>query len=338
MPWKGEKSPYRIWLSEVILQQTQVSRGIIYYNRFLERFPTVRDLAEAHIDEVIKYWEGLGYYSRARNLHHTAGVIFNSYGGIFPADYKELLKLKGIGPYTAAAIASFAYGIPEAAVDGNVYRVLSRYFSIQEPIDSTSGKKRFKDLANACLEPTDPGRYNQAIIDFGAIQCKPGNPDCRNCALQSGCQAFTAEIVSRLPVKAKKMVKTTRFLNFIVLNHQGKLLVRRREERDIWQHLYEFPLVETPTSSSWEAIHHEACQKGWWNQNGAELVRRAGPYKQTLTHQQIRAEFWIVEVSTLSDVLDSSYQKIQVENIDEIAFPGIIHCFFEDKTLHLNLF
>ena len=225
MPWKGEKNPYLIWLSEIILQQTRVEQGLPYYERFRENYPTVTDLANAPEDEVMKLWEGLGYYSRARNLHATAKMIDQEMDSIFPTTHAEILKLKGVGPYTAAAIASFAYNLPHAVVDGNVYRVLSRFFGIETPIDSTSGKKEFAQLAQDLIDKKQPGNYNQAIMDFGATHCMPKKPKCSQCLLRKNCKALLNNKVTSLPIKIKKIKKQTRYFNYLVINQNKHCLL-----------------------------------------------------------------------------------------------------------------
>lgn len=245
MPWKHEKDPYKIWLSEIILQQTRVEQGLAYYQRFTEAFPTIRDLARAPEDKVFKLWEGLGYYSRCRNLIATAQLITDQFNGKFPSTYNEILSLKGIGPYTAAAIASFAFDLPYAVLDGNVYRVLSRYTGSDVPIDSTAGKKYFTQLSESLLDRKRPAAWNQAIMDFGAVVCRPRNPDCLNCTLAEGCIAFQTGTTHQLPVKGKTLNRKTRWINYIVASLNGNVLIRKRNGRDIWKDLYEFIPVET---------------------------------------------------------------------------------------------
>src|ERR1700761_3117027 len=246
MPWKGEKNPYRIWLSEVILQQTRVDQGWAYYEKFLEEFPKVHDLAHAPEQKVFKLWEGLGYYNRCRNLIATAKKIDAEYNGEFPNTYEEILALKGIGPYTAAAIAYFAFNLPHAVVDGNVTRVLSRYFAETTPIDTTAGKKLYSNLADALLDRERADLYNQAIMDFGATVCLPRNPLCADCVQREGCQALLKGMTAQLPVKEKNIVKKQRwFYYFIVETADDKVYIRQRAAKDIWESLFEFVLHET---------------------------------------------------------------------------------------------
>lgn len=245
MPWKREKDPYKIWLSEIILQQTRVEQGLGYYQRFVGAFPKITDLANAPEDKVFKLWEGLGYYSRCRNLITTAKLVTEKFNGKFPSSYEEILALKGVGPYTAAAIASFAFNLPYAVLDGNVFRVLARYMGADLPIDSTAGKKYFTQLSNELLDKKQPAKWNQAIMDFGAIVCKPRNPDCLRCLLAERCTAFRTGTVEQLPVKEKQLVRKTRWLNYIVASFGGRTYIRKRTGRDIWKDLYEYIPVET---------------------------------------------------------------------------------------------
>lgn len=246
LPWRKTKDPYRIWLSEIMLQQTRVVQGSPYYEKFITHFPTIFDLAKADEENVLKLWQGLGYYSRAKNLHQTAKTIAFDYKGNFPDDYNGLLKLKGVGDYTASAIASICFGEPCAVVDGNVYRVLGRYFAVDTPINSSQGISLFKKLANQLIDKEQPATYNQAIMDFGALQCKPKNPDCERCIFADSCLAFAQKKVAELPVKINKTKIRKRFFNYLVVfDKQQKTLLNKRLEKDIWQGLFEFPLVET---------------------------------------------------------------------------------------------
>ena len=248
LPWRDTKDPYRIWISEIILQQTRVAQGYDYFVRFMERFPDVFTLAEADEDEVMKHWQGLGYYSRARNLHAAARSMASSGG--FPVTYEGVLALKGVGEYTAAAICSFAYDMPYAVVDGNVYRVLSRWLGIDTPIDSTSGKKEFAQAAQELMDKRRPALYNQAIMDFGALQCTPASPDCLFCPLADSCLALSQGRVDTLPVKQHKTKVTHRFFNYIYVRTGGYTFIRKRTGNDIWKNLYEPLLIETDTDFS----------------------------------------------------------------------------------------
>lgn len=245
LPWRDTKNAYIIWLSEIILQQTRVEQGLPYFHKFLERYKSVTEFADASEDEILKLWQGLGYYSRARNMHATAKIIKNEHNGVFPCNYETLLKLKGVGEYTAAAISSFSANEKHAVVDGNVYRLLSRYFGIETAIDSTIGKKEFKKLAYELLEQAEPFLYNQAVMEFGAIQCKPSSPNCANCPLRLNCYAYQHEMVDKLPVKDKRTKVKERFFNYLVVKDGTKVLLNKRIAKDIWQNMYDFPLIET---------------------------------------------------------------------------------------------
>ncbi len=337
MPWKGEKNPYRVWLSEIILQQTQVAQGWTYYEKFCAQYPSVFELAAAPEDEVLKLWEGLGYYSRARNLHATAKTIVSEYQGQFPSTYEEILTLKGVGPYTAAAISSFAFDLPRAVVDGNVYRVLSRLFGITEPIDSGAGKKTFATLADQLLDRADPARYNQAIIDFGATQCRPKLPLCDACPFQHQCKAFAEQSVEHYPVKAKKLKKRTRYFNYIVLGPPQQFIIQQRVEKDIWQRLYEFPLIESEGDllSQEQLIAHPDLDD--WLEAGARFQRVSKPFQQQLTHQKIIARFWEFHLSELSKTQKSEQILVDRQQRSKFAFPKIIDWYLQDKSLYLEL-
>jgi A/G-specific adenine glycosylase len=335
LPWKGEKDPYRIWLSEIILQQTRVEQGMPYYFRFLEAFPTIVDLANAPDDQVMKLWEGLGYYSRARNLLATARRVANDRKGVFPSEYAEILALPGIGPYTAAAIGSFAFGLPRAVVDGNVYRVLARFFGIATPQDSTEGKKQFQQLAESLLDQNQPGLYNQAIMDFGATFCVPRSPNCGDCPLRERCVAYAQEQVQELPVKTKKIQKKDRYFHYFLLYHQDQVFIRKRTERDIWQDLYEFPMIESPALPIDLAL--PAVQD--WLQGTKVLQRQTSPlFKQILTHQQIIAQFWKLELAVPIPNPTADWQLIEHQSLKQYAFPMVIDLYLAQKNTSLTLF
>ena len=335
MPWKAEKDPYLVWLSEIILQQTRVEQGLPYFNKFKQHYPTVNDLADAPEDELMKLWEGLGYYSRARNLHFSAKYIANELNGHFPSDYTSILKLKGVGPYTAAAIVSFAFNLPKAVVDGNVFRVLSRIFGIEDPIDSTTGKKKFEALANELLDKNDPAIYNQAIIDFGAIQCSPKSPDCESCPFQEHCFAFQNEQVNDFPVKAKKLTRKTRFFYYLVLNQQDKVLIRKRIKKDIWRNLYEFPLIETQDLISMQDLSKMPAFLNYVG-NDFEFLHFSKPIKQNLTHQKIISRF--VELKVKNNVFDKNvdYKIVSQKDLNKFAFSKNIDWYLKDKSLYLE--
>ncbi len=335
MPWKGEKNPYLIWLSEIILQQTRVAQGLPYFEKFKKAYPTITDLANAPEDEIFKLWEGLGYYSRARNLHFTAKDIRDNYGGVFPTAYEDILKLKGVGTYTAAAIASFAYDLPYAVLDGNVYRVLSRYLGIKEPIDTTAGKKTFTKLSQELLAKKQPADYNQAIMDFGATQCVPAKPNCKICPLAKACIARKEDIVSQLPIKSKKLKKRSRFFHYLIINYGNQVWTRKRSEKDIWQGLYEFPLLETDKLLDRKGLESTTAYQQLIPLE-AEITRVSAPFTQQLTHQKINALFFEITLENPMNNAPEAWKNISREDLKTYAFPRIIDLYLQDKSLYLN--
>ena len=319
LPWRNTTNPYIIWLSEIILQQTRVEQGISYYYSFIEKFPTIEDLAEAKEAEVMKLWQGLGYYSRARNLHCTAKHIVNELNGQFPEDYPGLLKLKGVGEYTAAAIASFSYNLPFPVIDGNVYRVLSRIFGIETPIDTSIGKKRFKLLAQELIDCSNPSTYNQAIMEFGAINCTPKKPKCDDCIFQLHCEALKKQLVNDLPKKEKKLIQKNRYFNyFVIRNENNEIYLNHRKGRDIWQGLYDFPLEETINN-----IEEFSSLNSSLIDDNFKLIRKSEVYIHVLSHQKINATFWLIEAAPNSKI-DKDFIKVKLENIGKYAVPKLI--------------
>lgn len=329
LPWKGEKNPYYIWLSEIILQQTRVDQGLAYFQRFKAHYPSVDDLANAPADEVMKLWEGLGYYSRARNLHAAAQYVSQELKGEFPTDYKSILALKGVGPYTAAAIASFAYDLPHAVIDGNVYRVLSRFFGIDIPIDTTIGKKAFATLAASLLPATKAAQYNQAIMDFGAIQCKPKSPNCNLCNFENNCIAAQSNTVASFPVKSKKLKRKKRYFHYLLISDAQQVWIEKREGKDIWQGLYQFPLIEKEKTSAAAIIKQQINSVLKDLAISTEEVSLIHQSKQELTHQQINAYFWYIKsVNSLPE--HARYIAMNPKNFHNFAFPKTINAFFSE--------
>lgn len=320
LPWRNTNQPYNVWLSEIILQQTRVVQGLPYYERFVEKFPSVFDLANADEEQVMKLWQGLGYYSRAKNLHQTAKKVAYELGGVFPTSYEGLLKLKGIGDYTASAIASICYSAPYAVIDGNVYRVLSRVFGIEIPINSTEGINFFRKKANELLCKTDSGTYNQAIMEFGAMQCKPQLPDCQQCIFVNNCVAYATGKVDVLPIKlAKTKIKVRYFDYLVVIDNQGFTLLNKRTEKDIWLGLYEFPLIENKVQLSENEIITEvkkrfsaAVEVYLFNENA--VVHK-------LSHQHLHTRFWVVK---LGQILE---QSIDIQQVTNFPVPILIANF-----------
>ncbi|MES2429922.1 MAG: A/G-specific adenine glycosylase [Bacteroidota bacterium] len=333
MPWKGEKDPYKIWLSEIILQQTRVEQGLNYYNRFITTFPTVQQLANAPEKKVFKLWEGLGYYTRCKNLIATAKYISKELNGKFPDKYEEILALKGIGPYTAAAIASFAYELPHAVVDGNVFRVLSRYFNITLPIDSTNGKIFFTKLAADLLDKKSPGIYNQALMDFGATICKPQLPLCEICVLKKYCEAYKEGIVNTLPVKEKSIVKKTRWFYYLIFKHNDHIYIRKRPGNDIWENLYEFMLVENDKALNKKEIEALPVIKQIVPE-GSKILFISKEYKQLLTHQTIRGQF--IQIDLPEIITLKGFKAVSPAAFKKLPFPKFITLYLEDKNVSLN--
>lgn len=333
MPWKGESDPYKIWLSEIILQQTRVEQGWDYYNRFVASFPNIEKLAKAPEEKVFKLWEGLGYYTRCKNLIATAKFIAKEKQGKFPDTYEEMLHLKGIGPYTASAIASFAFNLPYAVVDGNVFRVLSRFFGIDAAIDSNAGKKRFTALAEGLLDRKLPGIYNQAIMDFGAVICKPKNPLCSTCPLQSNCSALATGRIDLLPVKEGKLVKRSRWFYYLVAEHQGKIYVRKRGAKDIWENLYEFILLEEEKLLTTKELQLTAAFKKIVSKNKIEIIGESKLYRQLLTHQTIYGRFIQVKFKTQPDV--HAHKAVEVKALRKLPFPKLITGYLAQNELNV---
>ena len=325
LPWRKTTNPYYIWLSEIILQQTQVKQGLPYYDVFTAKYPTVFDLANANEDDVLKLWQGLGYYSRARNLHTTAKYIANNLKGKFPNTYKDLLKLKGVGDYTASAIASICFNEVAAVVDGNVYRVLSRYFGISTAINSSKGAKEFKLLAQKLIDKKQPAEFNQAIMEFGATQCKPKNPDCNVCPFNNGCIAFNKHLIGELPVKIKSAKAKKKHFNFLVfISEDEKTILEQRKGKGIWQNLYQFPLIETENTIDSKGfktliMNHELMS----NLKFELFLYNKEAIVHKLSHQHLHTQFWIIKVEKLP------INGISTEKIRDFAVPILIGDFIE---------
>ncbi len=336
MPWKGEKDPYKIWLSEIILQQTRVDQGLEYYNRFIAAFPYVHQLAAAPENQVFKLWEGLGYYTRCKNLIASAKYISADLKGKFPDNYQDIISLKGVGPYTAAAIASFAFNLPHAVVDGNVYRVLSRFFGIELPVDSTKGKAYYAALATELLPQKTPGLYNQALMDFGAVICKPQLPLCSNCIVRNNCMALATKKVNLLPVKEKFITKKTRWFYYFIAEFNGFLYIRKRGAKDIWENLYEFIMIENePALPVTELLKLPAFQDLFGKQK-ILVTAISAVYKQQLTHQTICGQFFRIKLSKMPAL--EGFETITPDRLEELPFPKFITQYLRDKNVSLNLF
>lgn len=324
LPWRNTKNPYYIWLSEIILQQTRVTQGLPYYKKFISAFPTVEDLATSDEQKVLNLWQGLGYYSRARNLHFAAKQIVDEHNGVFPSDYKSIKALKGIGDYTAAAIASFAFQLPHAVVDGNVYRVLSRYFNDPTPIDSTTGKKVFAAYAAELLPKNEPDTFNQAIMELGALVCTPKNPDCENCPVSANCIAREKKTYTTLPVKEKKTKVTKKYFHFLYSSSTTNIPLVKRTGKGIWQNMYQFPLIETKTAGSLNQIKKEALSKWGMKISDKKPIQQ---YDHKLSHQHIKVSFWKVDVEKKTDEIT---EKVTIDDLQNYPLPRVITRFLED--------
>ena len=334
LPWRHTRDPYAIWLSEVILQQTRVAQGLPYYETFLRAYPTVQDMATAPEGEVLRYWQGLGYYSRARNMHRTARQVVEEYGGHFPDNYASLLKLRGIGPYTAAAIASFAFDEAVAVLDGNVYRVLARLFGLHSDIAAPSSRKEFQAVADQHIPANMPADFNQAIMEFGAIQCTPAKPGCLFCPMQIGCWAFQHGQVALLPVKSKAKKARTRFFHYFVLRHGDLTYLRERGEKDIWQGLYDFALVETDTAelpTDELARHLDALGAAIDTSQAAEP---SATYRHVLSHQKLEVRFYNLPLmQALPDAIvrDLGLRAYSAPEIEALPKPKLIANYIEQN-------
>lgn len=331
LPWKSDAEPYSIWISEIILQQTRVAQGTPYYLKFMETFPSVRALAEASEEQVLKAWEGLGYYSRARNLHSAAKTVVSVYQGSFPDTYEGLLALKGVGPYTAAAIASFAFNRAHAVMDGNVMRVISRIFGISEPIDTSAGRKIIQALATDLLDKDNPGKFNQAMMDFGALHCSPSKPDCLACPFQADCLALRNDLVDFLPVKSVQIKKKVRYFHYFLLENEWGVLIGKRVKEDIWKGLFELPMLETSDESVGRADVTDFLIREMGAKLPGNLVYESHKLKKhILTHREIRASLHKIETKFELNPKSGTYFFVPREKLGNFAFPKILH---EIRTL-----
>ena len=328
LPWRNTNDPYIIWLSEIIMQQTRVEQGMPYFNRFAEKYPTVKHFASATEEEILKLWQGLGYYSRGRNMHQTSREVMEEHAGYFPKNYDSLIRLKGIGEYTAAAISSFSSNEAKAVVDGNVFRLLSRYFGIDTPINTGKGKKIFTDLANELLDQTQAGTFNQAMMEFGSLQCKPKNPDCTVCPVQTSCEARLKNKINDLPVKLKSQKSKDRYFNYIIAIKNSKILVNKRRPGDIWENMIDLPLFETDSPIEVpDLIQSENFIKTFGKQ---VLVRSISkPVKHILSHQKLNTRFIHIEQFTEEFIPNQNWFYVSKEELDKLSQPKLIFPFFE---------
>lgn len=330
LPWRNTHDPYLIWISEIILQQTRVNQGHDYFLRFVEKFPDIQSLAEAPEDEVLKVWQGLGYYSRARNLHTAAEQVIENFDGVFPTSYNDILSLKGVGKYTAAAIVSIAYNLPYAVVDGNVFRVLSRLFAIETPIDSTSGKKFFSETAQSILDEQHPGNHNQAIMELGALVCTPKQPKCTECPLQNVCLAFEKKNVSDFPVKKGKTIQKERFFNYFHIEQNGYTYIKKRDNADVWKNLYEFPLIETAVQNDLIMLQDNPLFSALFQSVEEIHFQHKLRLKHVLSHRIIHADFYRVQLSErIPFDVERIYIKIEAASLFEYPVSRLIHKYLE---------
>jgi len=324
LPWRNTKDPYVIWISEIILQQTRMEQGLPYFHRFVQRFPDITSLASASEDEVLKLWQGLGYYSRARNMHHTAKRIHADYQGVFPESFDELKKLKGIGDYTASLIASVCFNKPYAVVDGNVNRLISRLYAVKEAVDSSKGKAEIKELADQLTDTNRPGDFNQAMMDFGSLICTPRNPLCRSCPLSGWCMAFKQAQVSMYPVKNPKKELQKRYLNYFFISNTTHVLIKKRRDKDIWQNLYELPLIENEINGTDTGLIRKHF--GF----SAKRIKRLQSVKHKLSHRELHISFYEAESeSDLGQIANAnSFELVLFSELGNYAFPKPIENFF----------
>ncbi len=334
LPWRQTKNPYHIWISEIMLQQTRVEQVLSYYYRFIEKYPTIEDLAEAPEDSILKNWEGLGYYNRARNLHYTAKYIAGELKGQFPVSYSGLLKLKGVGKYTAAAISSFSFNEAQPVLDGNVFRVLARFLGIKEPINSTKGKKVFREAAEEMLDREEPSSYNQAIMEFGALQCVPYKPDCNSCPVKEKCYAYMMGETEKLPQKLRKRYNRQRFFNYLMIQKGKNLVVSKRNKNDIWKNLFEFPLIEEEKKS----IENFPSLESFFKRTPDFIVQQRIELKpHKLTHQTIYINVWQLELvkEQEAQLKGKGLKWWSIKELRDLAFPSPLRKFLNKKPLPL---
>lgn len=329
LPWRNTRNPYKIWLSEVILQQTRVQQGLPYYNSFIKKYSSIKKLALASEDDVLKLWQGLGYYSRGRNLHFTAKQITSLYKGVFPKTFLELKKLKGVGDYTAAAIASFCFNEVQPVVDGNVYRVLARIFGIETPIDTSQGKKEFRKLANALISQQHPGEFNQAIMEFGAIQCVPKNPSCERCPFAQYCIARNKKLITQLPIKSKKIKIKNRYFYYLVIKNNETVYLKKRIEKDIWRNLFDFPLIETKKKITEAKLVQTKEWKSIFNNSKFTISDFSQEVKCVLSHQKIYARFATIKTNKKLKA-SKNWTLTKTKNLKKMAVPVLIAKYIKE--------
>lgn len=327
LPWRSTDDPYHILVSEFILQQTRVAQGMSYYYRFIEKFPTIDHLANAHEDEVLKVWQGLGYYTRARNLHRAAQLIVANYDGKLPSDYEALKSIKGIGSYSAGAISSFAFKKVVPAIDGNVYRIISRIFGVFTSPETAGGKRDFFKLVSELMDKNSPDSFNQALLDFGALQCVPRSPNCNICPFSQYCYAYRNNMIDGLPVKGKKLIPRDRFFSYLLIRYKNYSFIAKRKSKDIWHSLYEFPLIETSNSPDYDSISSHPDWKRLFG-NVPTIISYLSPtVKHQLSHQTLYTRFIVVEINRVPSPLKSKFIMVKADEIDNYSVPRLIDNF-----------
>ena len=332
LPWRETKDPYKIWVSEVILQQTRVNQGLDYYYRFLDLFPDVHALAGASEEQVLKAWQGLGYYSRARNMHKAAQTIVERHSGSFPAAYRELLELKGVGEYTASAVASIAFNLPCPVIDGNVLRFMSRYLGILEPVNSSGVKKKILDFLSGEINNAEPGTFNQAVMELGALVCTPRNPACPLCPLQDKCLARNTGSVDKIPIKEKKPLPRPRYFHYLVIilrdNNQIFTLLNKRSGKDIWRNLFEFPMIETHALPPWEGLNEEPGFKAMFSVEPV-LVDVTRDFRHILSHRVLNARCFLVE----TERPPRDFARVRMDEINDYPLPRLMEKILEETNI-----
>ncbi|MCX6257405.1 MAG: A/G-specific adenine glycosylase [Bacteroidia bacterium] len=330
LPWRNTTDPYKIWISEIILQQTRVSQGTDYYYRFIEKFPDISTLAAASEEEVMKVWQGLGYYTRARNLHHTAKTIINEYSGIFPSDYDEILKLKGIGPNTAAAVSSFAFKTNKPVMDGNVVRIVSRLFGVLHSVNSSVGRTIISNYVSQLMNQSSPDMFNQAIMDFGALCCTPSKPGCKHCPFNRVCYAYLHDRIEEFPVRKKKTEMKSRFFNYLDIRSQGFTYIKKRTNNDIWKNLYEYPLIETKSDMLLQDVIASDAWAILFNGIDTDVYGISSEYLHQLTHRRIKARFIRVVVNSQQAWIPVDYTRIKSEDIINYPVSGLMAKYIKE--------
>ena len=332
LPWRSNNDPYFVWVSEIILQQTRVDTGTDYFLRFIKTFPDAISLANAEENDVLKLWQGLGYYSRARNMHAAALQIINEYTGGFPSSYVDIRKLKGVGDYTAAAIASISFGLPYPVIDGNVFRVLSRIFGVETAIDTLKGKREFTELASLLIDKENPGQFNEALMEFGALQCTPKNPECPTCPFNDRCIALSKNEISNLPVKLKQTKVRKRYFNYLLVNDGNSFYIEKRVEKDIWHNLYQFPLIETSDTVNLEELISNERFVNLFDPKEIVIGSMGPEIVHLLTHQRLHVKF--IDIKSLKVVPQINWIKVSLTGINNFPVPKIINDFL--SKMHSN--